>query len=61
MKKITKNDAIKGAAFVAVAGITGIVAWAAIRAIQSVKQIGEVDFDFGNDEGLSQMFRRRDE
>lgn len=61
MKKVSKEQALKAAAFVAVFGITGIVAYAASKAYKSIKDIGNFDGDFSNDDGLSAMFRRRDE
>ena len=61
MKKVSKEQALKTAAFVAVFGIIGIVAYAASRAYKSIKDIGNFDGDFSNDDGLSSMFRRRDE
>ena len=61
MKKVSKEQALKTAAFVAVFGITGIVAYAASKAYKSIKDIGNFDGDFSNDDGLSAMFRRRDE
>ena len=61
MKKVSKEQALKTAAFVAVFGITGIVAYAASRAYKSIKDIGNFDLDMGNDVGLSQMLGRNDE
>lgn len=61
MKKVSKERALKAVAFVAVFGITGIVAYAATRAYKSIKDIGNFDGDLSNDVGLSQMMGRRDE
>lgn len=61
MKKVSNKQALKAAAFVAVFGITGIVAYAASKAYKSIKEIGDFDGDFSNDPGLSQMVGRRDE
>lgn len=59
--KVTKDQALKTAAFIAVFGITGIVAYAASRAYKSIKEIGNFDGDLSNDVGLSQMMGKRDE
>jgi len=61
MKKVSKEQALKTAAFVAVFGITGIVAYAATKAYKSIRDIGDFDADLGNDVGLSSMMGRRDE
>lgn len=61
MNKVSKEQALKTAAFVAVFGITGIVAYAATKAYKSIQRIGDFDGDFSNDVGLSQMMGRRDE
>ena len=61
MKKVSKEQALKTAAFVAVFGITGIVAYAATKAYKSIRDIGDFDLDMGNDDGLSSMMGRRDE
>ena len=61
MKKVSKEQALKAAAFVAVFGITGIVAFAAAKAYKSIKDIGNFDGDLSNDVGLSSMMGRRDE
>lgn len=59
--KVSKEQALKTAAFIAVFGITGIVAYAASRAYKSIKDIGNFDGDLSNDIGLSQMMGKRDE
>jgi hypothetical protein len=59
--KVTKDKALKAAAFVAVFGITGVVAYAASRVYKSYKGLDEIDLDFGNDAGLSSMIGKRDE
>jgi hypothetical protein len=61
LKKVSKEQALKTAAFVAVFGITGIVAYAATRAYKSIMDIGDFDGDLSNDSGLSQMMGERDE
>ena len=61
LKKVSKEQALKTAAFLAVFGITGIVAYAATRAYKSIKDIGDFDGDLSNDSGLSQMMGRHDE
>ena len=61
LKKVSKEQALKTAAFVAVFGITGIVAYAATRAYKSIMDIGNFDGDLSNDSGLSQMMGERDE
>ena len=61
MKKVSKEQALKAAAFVAVFGITGIVAFAAAKAYKSIKDIGNFDGDLSDDVGLSSMMGRRDE
>ena len=43
LKKVSKEQALKTAAFVAVFGITGIVAYAATRAYKSIMDIGIED------------------
>jgi hypothetical protein len=60
LKKVSKEQALKTAAFVAVFGITGIVAYAATRAYKSIMDIGDFDGDLSNDSGLSQMMGERD-
>lgn len=55
MKNVSKEQALKTAAFIAVFGITGIVAYAATKAYKSIRDIGDFDGDFSNDIGLSQM------
>lgn len=61
MKKVSKDQALKAAAFVAVFGITGIVAYAAVKTIKSLNGITDFDGDLSNDVGLSSMMGRRDE
>lgn len=61
LKKVSKEQALKTAAFVAVFGITGIVAYAATRAYKSIMDIGDFDGDLSNDSGLSQMMGERDQ
>jgi hypothetical protein len=61
LKKVSKEQALKTAAFVAVFGITGIVAYAATRAYKSIMDIGDFDGDLSNDVGLSSMVGRQDE
>ncbi len=58
MKKVSKEQALKAAAFVAVFGITGIVAYAATKAYKSIRDIGDFDGDLSNDINLSQMINR---
>ena len=60
LKKVSKEQALKTAAFVAVFGITGIVAYAATRAYKSIMDSGDFDGDLSNDSGLSQMMGERD-
>ena len=48
---------------IAVAAVTiaaGIASYAAIRTLNAVKKIEDLDLDFGNDMGLSSMFNRKD-
>jgi hypothetical protein len=61
MKKVSKEQALKTAAFVAVFGVTGIVAYAATKAYKSIRDIGNFDGDLSNDVGLSSMVGRQDE
>ncbi len=61
MKKVSKEQALKAAAFVAVFGITGIVAYAATKAYKSIRDIGDFDGDLSNDINLSQMINRDQE
>ena len=61
LKKVSKEQALKATAFVAVFGITGIVAYAAVKAYKAIRGIDDVELDMGNDHGLSQMMGRRDE
>lgn len=51
------------ATIVAAAAVTiaaGIATYAFLRTINAVKKLEELDLDFGNDEGLSSMFKRKD-
>lgn len=59
MKKVTKEQALKTAAFVAVFGVTGIVAYAAVKAYKSIRDIGDFDMYMGNDHELTQMMGKR--
>ena len=61
LKKVSKEQALKTAAFVAVFGVTGIVAYAAVKAYKSIRDISDFDMDMGNDHGLTQMMGKRDE
>jgi hypothetical protein len=61
LNKLSKDQALKAAAFVAVFGITGIVAYAATRAYKSIQRIGDFDLDMGNDPGLSSMLGKKDD
>ena len=61
MKKVSKEQALKTAAFVAVFGITGIVAYAAVKTIKSINGIADSDGDLSNDVGLSSMLGKSDE
>ena len=61
MKKVSKEQALKTAAFVAVFGVTGIVAYAAVKAYKSIRDISDFGMDMGNDHGLTQMMGKRDE
>jgi len=48
---------------IAVAAVTiaaGIASYAAIRTLNAVKKLEDLDLDFGNDMGLSSMFNRKD-
>jgi hypothetical protein len=42
-------------------GVTGIVAYAAVKAYKSIRDISDFDMDMGNDHGLTQMMGERDE
>ncbi len=59
--KVNKDQALKAAVFVAVFGITGVVAYAVSHVYKSYKGLDEIDLDFGNDAGLSSMIGKRDE
>lgn len=61
MRKVSREQAIKAAAFIAVVGVTGIVAYAAAKAYKSIQHIGDFDMDMGNDFGLSQMMGKHNE
>jgi hypothetical protein len=58
---LNKEQALKTAAFVAVFGITGIVAYTATKAYKSIRDIGDFDADLSNDVGLSQMIGKHNE
>ena len=51
------------ATIVAAAAVTiaaGIATYAFLRTISAVKKLEELDLDFGNDEGLLSMLKRKD-
>jgi len=58
---LNKEQALKTAAFVAVFGITGIVAYTATKAFKSIRNIGDFDADLSNDVNLSQMIGKHNE
>lgn len=58
MTKKPDTTTIIAAAAVTIAA--GIAAYTAIRTLNAVKKLEELDFDFGNDMGLTSMFNRKD-
>jgi hypothetical protein len=58
---VSRDDALKAAAFIAVFGITGIMGYAAVKAYKSIRDIGNFDGDLSNDVGLSQMMGKRND
>ena len=44
----------------AVTVVAGIASYMLFRTYNAVKKLEELDLDFGNDEGLSSMFKRKD-
>ena len=55
-----KPDITTIAAATAVTIVAGIASYVLFRTYNTVKKLEELDLDFGNDEGLSSMFKRKD-
>lgn len=58
MTKKPDTTIIIAAAAVTVAA--GIASYVFLRTLKAVKKLEDIDLDFGNDEGLSSMFKRKD-
>jgi hypothetical protein len=56
-----KNQVAKTVAFIAVFGITGIIAYTAVRLCKDIAALDDLELDFGNDEGIMSMFNRDDD
>ena len=56
-----KPDTTTIIALAAVTIIAGIASYAAIRTLNAVKKLEDLDFDFGNDISLASMFNRKDD
>lgn len=55
-----KPDPTTIVAVAAVTLVAGIASYMLFKTYNSVKKLEELDLDFGNDEGLSSMFKRKD-
>lgn len=58
MTKKPDTPTIVAAAAVTVAA--GLASYVLLRTLSAVKKLEEIDLDFGNDEGLLSMFKRKD-
>lgn len=58
MTKKPDTTIIVAAAAVTIAA--GVASYLLFRTFNAVKKLEELDLDFGNDEGLSSMFKRKD-
>lgn len=56
-KKPDTTTIVAVAAFTLVASVASYMLF---RTYNSVKKLEEIDLDFGNDEGLTSMFKRKD-
>jgi len=55
-----KPDITTIAAATAVTLIAGIASYMLFRSYNAIKKLEEIDLDFGNDEGLLSMLKRKD-
>lgn len=58
MTKKPDTTTIVAAAAVTIAA--GVASYVLFRTLSAVKKLEHLDLDFGNDEGLSSMFKRKD-
>ncbi len=55
-----KSDPTTIVAVAAVTLVAGIASYMLFRTYNAVKKLEEIDLDFGNDEGLLSMIKRKD-